>query len=95
MAGRRVSRQGVLIKDHFRDGLLAGPTLRFMDWVGNAPHGVRLPYNYLTRAEWQSLFAATGLRIERWDDELGLYAPPLSLAFDRKLHVLATVAHAA
>ena len=36
----------ILMKDHFRDGFLAGPTLRLMDWVGNAHHGVPLPYNY-------------------------------------------------
>ena len=43
---RRVSRQAVVIKDHIRQGFLAGQTLRFMDWVGNARHGVVLPYNY-------------------------------------------------
>ena len=37
----------ILVKDHFRKGFLAGPTLRFMDWVGNAHHGVVLPYNDL------------------------------------------------
>ena len=41
---RRVARQVVILKDHCRDGFLAGPTLRFMDWVGNARHGVVLPY---------------------------------------------------
>ena len=58
---KRVARFGVLLKDHFRDGLLAGPTLRLMDWAGNAPHGVRLPYNYLSRAEWQSLWTELGM----------------------------------
>ena len=43
----RVARRGVVIKDHLREGLFAGPTLRFMDWVGNRGHDVRLPYNYL------------------------------------------------
>ncbi len=43
---RRVARHGVVHKDHTRDGVLAGATLRFMDWVGNAPHGIPLPYNY-------------------------------------------------
>ncbi|HEV2022080.1 MAG TPA: methyltransferase domain-containing protein [Terriglobales bacterium] len=43
-----VARKCVLLKDHTRNGLLAGPTLRFMDRVGNARHGVALPYNYWT-----------------------------------------------
>ncbi len=42
---KRVSRGGIVIKDHFREGVLADATLRFMDWVGNAQHGVVLPYN--------------------------------------------------
>ena len=41
----RVARQAVVIKDHTRDGLLAGPTLNFMDWVGNARHGVEQGVN--------------------------------------------------
>src|SRR3712207_2789159 len=40
----RVARRCVVIKDHTRDGPLAGPTLSFMDWVCNARHGVALPY---------------------------------------------------
>jgi SAM-dependent methyltransferase len=38
----RVARQAILVKDNTRDGLLAGPTLRLMDYVGNAHHGVAL-----------------------------------------------------
>ncbi len=45
----RVARRGVVIKDHTQDRALAGPTLRFMDFVGNAHHGVALPYNYWPR----------------------------------------------
>jgi len=33
---RRVAKHSVLIKDHNRNGLLAGARLRLMDWVGNA-----------------------------------------------------------
>lgn len=83
---KRVARQGVLIKDHFRDGLLAGPTLRFMDWVGNAPHGVRLPYNYLSRAEWRRIWSSLQLAPERMKDRLGIYPAPFAWLFDRGLH---------
>ena len=31
-------------------------TLAFMDWVGNKGHDVRLPYNYLSKAEWTAVF---------------------------------------
>ena len=57
----RVARQGVVIKDHTRDGILAGPILRFMDFVGNAHHGVALPYNYWPRRCWIGAFEELGL----------------------------------
>lgn len=86
---RRVTRRSVLVKDHVVDGLLARPTLRLMDWVGNARHGVRLPYNYLTQPEWDAAFARVGLEVASWDQRPALYGPPLSLVFGRRLHVLA------
>jgi 2-polyprenyl-3-methyl-5-hydroxy-6-metoxy-1,4-benzoquinol methylase len=53
---RRVSQKFIIIKDHNRDGLGAGSLLRFMDWVGNAPHGVVLPYNYWSSGQWRSAY---------------------------------------
>jgi SAM-dependent methyltransferase len=89
----RVTRSKVLIKDHCLDGSFAGPTLRLMDWVGNAHHGVPLPYNYLRRDQWDSAFAALDLTVECWRDQLGLYAPPASWIFERKLHFIASLKH--
>jgi SAM-dependent methyltransferase len=84
----RVSRDRVLIKDHVADGVLARPTLRVMDWVGNARHGVRLPYNYLTCAEWLDHIGRSGASVRTWDTDLSLYPPPLSAIFGRELHVV-------
>jgi SAM-dependent methyltransferase len=85
----RVARRAVLIKDHCRDGLLAGPTLRLMDWVGNAPHGVALPYNYWPEARWRETFGVLALDVETWIDRLALYPWPLALLFERRLHFIA------
>lgn len=85
----RVARQGVVIKDHLREGLLAGPTLRLMDWVGNRGHDVRLPYNYLDGGEWAAAFERAGLVRASWVDALGLYGAPLNWLFERKLHFVA------
>jgi SAM-dependent methyltransferase len=85
----RVARQCVLIKDHNLDGLLAGPTLRFMDWVGNARHGVRLPYNYWPARRWTETFASLGLVPELITTRIGLYPWPATWVFGRKLHFLA------
>lgn len=85
----RVARQGVVIKDHLREGILAGPTLRLMDWVGNRGHDVRLPYNYLDGGEWAAAFERAGLVRASWVDALGLYGAPLNWLFERKLHFVA------
>jgi SAM-dependent methyltransferase len=87
----RVARHVVLVKDHLADQPLAHPTLRLMDWFGNARHSVRLPYNYLTAGQWRAVFGRLDLHTRSWDEHLGLYPMPLSLAFDRRLHVFFTV----
>jgi len=90
--GVRVARRHLLVKDHRLEGPLAGPTLRFMDRVGNARHGVALPHNYWPEARWRDVFAELGLGVESFSRRLGLYPPPFSLLFDRGLHFLARLA---
>jgi len=85
----RVARQGIVIKDHTKNGLLAGATLRFMDWVGNARHGAALPYNYWPRERWQSAIDSLGLTTYEWRSDLGLYPWPANWFFDRSLHFIA------
>lgn len=87
----RVSRRLVVIKDHLTDGFLAGPTLRFMDWVGNARYGVSLPHHYWARAQWDAAIAQHQLRRVRWEEDLGLYPWPASLVFGRRLHFFAVL----
>jgi SAM-dependent methyltransferase len=79
----------ILIKDHTRDGFLAGPTLRFMDWVGNAPHGVALSYNYWTSGEWETALTELSLHTTRRETNLRIYPSPASWIFDRHLHFVA------
>lgn len=82
----RVARKSVIIKDHFSENALDHATLRFMDWVGNAPHGVVLPYHYASRAQWDGWFAAAGLRVDVMCGDIPLYPLPASLIFGRGLH---------
>ena len=86
---KRVASVGIVIKDHTRDGFLAGPTLRFMDWVGNARHGVALPYNYWPEKRWRDAFAELELEVSSWEPKLGLYPGPAGWFFDRSLHFVA------
>jgi len=85
----RVSKRYVVIKDHLRDGLFAEATLRLMDQVGNARHGVALPYNYWNLKQWDAALFALQLEKKAWRTELGLYPWPASLLFSRGLHFLA------
>jgi SAM-dependent methyltransferase len=79
----------VVLKDHLADAPLARARLRLMDWVGNARHGVRLPYNYWTRSEWEEAFGRLRLSLEVWRSRLGLYPAPGSWVFEGSLHFVA------
>lgn len=89
---RRVARQAIIIKDHMVEGFAADRTLRFMDGVGNRRHGVALPHAYWTPQEWTAAFRRLGLTVQSMERRLGLYAWPLNMAFDRRLHFLAKLA---
>jgi len=89
----RVARHSVVVKDHLREGWLAGPTLRLMDWVGNRGHDVRLPYNYLDAGQWASALQAAGLEQAHRQERLGLYPAPLSWVFERRLHFVNRLRH--
>jgi SAM-dependent methyltransferase len=88
----RVARRSVVVKDHLCESPLAQNKLRLMDWVGNAHHGVELPYNYWSLAQWTEAFNNLNLKVETWQTELGLYPWPASLLFERGLHFVARLA---
>ena len=87
----RVSRQLVLLKDHLSENAFDHATLRFMDWVGNRPHGVTLTYNYQSRAEWDAHFTAAGLRPVSFETNIPLYPTPFSALVGRRLHFVAAL----
>lgn len=84
----RLARRHVLVKDHDGGGFLARPTLRLMDWIGNARHKVHLPYNYWTGRRWQTAFRDLGLVPQSHQTALGLYPAAVNWIFGRELHFL-------
>jgi len=92
---REAARVGkmILIKDHLCEGVLADTTLRFMDWVGNAHHGVALPYNYWSMTQWSNAFNELGVKVCGIKWSLGLYPAPACWLFDRGLHFVAKLEH--
>lgn len=91
----RVARKAVLIKDHLSENAIDNMTLRVMDWVGNAPHGVVLPYNYASREQWDGWFENAGLTIDKFETDVPLYPAPFNMIFGRKLHFVTRLTPAA
>lgn len=87
----RVSKKGVLIKDHIADRLFAYPTLRLMDVVGNERHSVLSPHNYLKRSEWLDLFRNNKLRTAFWETKIALYPWWAYWLFGYRLHFFAVL----
>ncbi|HEY2459699.1 MAG TPA: class I SAM-dependent methyltransferase [Candidatus Acidoferrum sp.] len=85
----RVSRQLILLKDHRDQNICDDVRLRLMDWVGNRPHGVVLPYNYQSEEKWRAHFAACGAQPLFWTNDVPLYLAPFSWLFGGELHFVA------
>jgi len=85
----RVTRSFALLKDHLDEHILDNITLRFMDWVGNRPHGVALTYNYQSGKRWAEYFSSCGLKVETWTSDVPLYPWPFRLVMGRRLHFVA------
>ncbi len=83
-----MSREFILIKDHVAETWFDHATLRFMDWVGNRPHGVVLPYAYLSSSEWRELTRSVGLESVDTDRNVPLYPASFSLLFGRSPHFI-------
>ena len=86
---RRVSKNGIIIKDHICSSPADLLILRIMDAVGNRGTGVTLPYNYLSLKEWNLLFQDLGLIPDVFSGTIGLYPFPLDCLFERSLHFIA------
>jgi SAM-dependent methyltransferase len=84
----RVARHCVMIKDHLAEGAFARPLLRLMDFVGNAPHGVTLPYNYFDRAQWENAYQSSNLFPSETRTRLALYPAWADPIFGRSLHFI-------
>jgi SAM-dependent methyltransferase len=88
----RVATRAIVLKDVTPLGPLSETTLRFMDWVGNARHGVPLPYRFWSQDEWRRAFADLGLSVEVVRRRLGLYPLPASLFFEKRMHFILRLA---
>ena len=84
----RVSKTGVVIKDHIYKNKMDHAILSFMDYIGNRPYSIDVIYDYFTLEQWEGLFNEEKKVISSFDTDLQLYPFPFNLIFDRKLHML-------
>jgi SAM-dependent methyltransferase len=84
----RVANRFILIKDHQKTGLGSVLILRYLDWVGNRPHGVACPGTYWSAATWFACFSKLGLTVEEWKTGLRIFPFWISWLFDRQMNVL-------
>lgn len=91
----RVARRAVVLKDVTPLGPFSEQTLRFMDWVGNARHGVPLPYDFWSQSQWREAFGTCGLGVEAVRRRFGIYPRPFGVLFERRMHFIARLSPAA
>jgi SAM-dependent methyltransferase len=84
----RVSRRFLLLKDHLSENRLDFLILKAMDWVGNRPQGVVLPYRYQSEEAWDGQFKELGLEKVTWVTNIPLYPIPVRWIAGRKLHFI-------
>lgn len=85
----RVTRSGVVVKDHYAENARQRTTLAVMDWVGNRQYGVGRDGEYLSRAAWSDVFDRVGLRVTAQNEQLDLYPAPVKPLFENGLHFVA------
>lgn len=85
----RVSNNCIIIKDHTKNSILAGPILHFMDLVGNARYGVTITANYWSQKQWQDAFSQMDLMINYWTQDVALYPRWAAWLFGKSLHFIA------
>jgi len=61
---KRVTKRYIIIKDHVSNDPLSFLLLSFMDWLANAPFGIRCIYNYPSLNKWYDHFNKLELRME-------------------------------
>lgn len=62
---KRVSKKSILIKDHYFNNKIDFLLLKYSDYFGNKPYGVRLPYNFLKISEWNRIINKLNLKISK------------------------------
>jgi len=85
----RVSRRGIIIKDHYADNWFDYATLMAMEYANpNAKALLQRPLTFYSRKQWQSIFAEVNAKCEAYDDKFISYGWWWDILFGRKMHFI-------
>jgi hypothetical protein len=82
-------RRFILIKDHISNSWWDRQRLTFLDWFGNRPFNIYMPYNFYSSSQWDKLFNDLGLSRERQIRRIQTCPPPFYYPLDHDLHFIA------
>ena len=83
----RVSRKGIIIKDHIANNALDKYNLIAMEYMNpNNRDLVKMGMIFYSRAKWQEVFDSLHLQCEVYRDRFTSYNPFLDIFFGRKMH---------
>lgn len=61
---KRVTKKYIIIKDQVSKDPLSFLVIAFVDWLANAPFGIKCTYNYPSLNKWYDYFKKLDLRVE-------------------------------
>ena len=64
---KRVSKEYILIKDHYWENIVGLFLLKISDYVGNRPYGINLPYNFFNMKSWKRMIRKSNMKIVRFE----------------------------
>jgi len=85
----RVSKKGIIIKDHYSNNKLDNLLLCIADWVGNWSYGVPLSYNYKSTQKWKTIYEDCNLKQVAVQTKFKLYPPVLNKIFGERIQFIA------
>ena len=85
----RVSRKGIIIKDHYANNWFDYATLKGMEYANpNAKTLLERPLRFLSRKEWEEKFRELGVERLAYNDKFTSYGKFWDIFFGRKMHFI-------
>lgn len=91
LEAKRVARKRIIIKDHYSNNIIDDFLLRVADIVGNFSYGVNLPFNFLSKKEWEDMFIKNSFTQTKIQTEFKLYPSILNKIFGERIQFITSL----